>query len=118
MRGLWIVLLLGVLVIITGGHDAYAQERNIWKSCQVDADCVVVGGGCCLTAVNKDHIKDGEAYCAEMNATVECLRYMDPKTSKAVCRKTPVPCFDGSLDGCMSKKAKCDLVESANDFAE
>lgn len=108
MRGL---LIGGILILSLLAQGAGAQENPKWKRCQTDADCVVVGSGCVLIAVNTAFRAEGEAYSAEKNTRVECPETLDPTKFSAICAQSPFPCSDGSHDACLSKMLKCTLKE-------
>ena len=109
MRNIFAASILLLILLCAG--TAQAQEKREWKFCEQASDCVVVGGGCCLSAVYKDFTEQGKAYCDDMNARIECIRYMDPAKSVAKCEQTPVPCMGNPTESCLSKRKKCVVQE-------
>jgi hypothetical protein len=117
----FMLLPVGICALPSSGQ---AQEKNRqWSYCAQDSDCVVVGGGCFLGTVHKDFKVEAEAYYAEKNTLAECGETLDPATAKAACTHSKVPCMSetGEIDHesiCVSKKAKCTLVEQDTDSFE
>ena len=99
-----------VFLLFVLAPAAQAQENREWTFCTQDSDCVVVGGGCTITAVHKDFAAQGQAYCDRRNTLVECPESLDPAKFRAECKKTPVPCMDNSPEGCLSKRLKCEIA--------
>lgn len=97
------------LLILVAAH-AEAQMPPEWKTCSVDSDCRIVGGGCFLDAVNHAHITHGTKYANDINSRVECIRYMDPLKATAVCDfSAAVSC--GPAESCPAPQGQCKAVE-------
>lgn len=107
-RKMRFVLFLLVFMLVT---PAYAQYDKAWRYCEADSDCVIVGGGCCMIAVNKDFTSQGEAYCADVNTRAECEKPVDLNDASVSCRKASVPCLGSTEESCLSKRAKCTLSD-------
>ncbi len=88
---------------------AFAQMPYEWKTCETDSDCRIVGGGCFLDAVNQAHITQGTQYANDINARVECVRYIDPLKARAECYKPPKPCPPEAM--CPEQAPQCRAVE-------
>ncbi|MCB1682764.1 MAG: hypothetical protein KDI65_12630 [Alphaproteobacteria bacterium] len=88
---------------------AFAQMPEDWKYCTEDDDCRIIGGECFLDAVNQEHITQGTQYANDINARIECVRYMDPLRAVALCDKPPQPCPPGA--SCPDVMGRCKAVE-------
>lgn len=89
---------------------AMAQMPAEWKNCAQDSDCRIVGGGCFLDAVNGAYITQGTQYANDINARIECIRYIDPLLARAVCNIMPEPeC--GLAGNCPAPQGQCAAVE-------
>ena len=89
---------------------AQAQMPFEWKMCSEDADCRIVGGGCFLDAVNAAYVTQGTQYANDINARVECVRYMDPLKARAGCYQPPKPCPPEAM--CPEQAPQCRAVEN------
>ncbi len=101
--------LIFALVLFLSG-PAFAQMPFEWTMCSTDSDCRIVGGGCYLGAVNKDYVTQGTKYANDINARVECIRYMDPLKARAECYKPPKPCPPEAM--CPERAPSCRAVEN------
>ncbi|MCB1592889.1 MAG: hypothetical protein KDI90_10615 [Alphaproteobacteria bacterium] len=97
-------------VFLAGPVFAEGIPRE-WRVCGQDSDCRVVGGGCFIDAVNAAFVTQGTQYANDMNARIECIRYMDPLRHRAVCQKMEIPCPDGDRCPMADPPGQCAAVE-------
>lgn len=87
--------------------DGMPQE---WKMCTQDSVCRIIGGGCFLDAVNLRFVTHGTQYANDINARIECFRYMDPLKARAVCDFSNSPVC-GPNESCPAPRGLCRAVE-------
>lgn len=76
MRGTILVFVcvfsfVGALILYSS-FAVKAQEDSKWFACEKDADCVVVGVGCAIHAVNKQYKEEADLYYRHQNTQMDC----------------------------------------------
>ncbi len=105
-----IIRFFAAVVLCFFSGPAFAQMPPEWTSCKVDTDCRIVGGGCYVGAVNHAHITQGTQYANDINARIECLRYMDPLLFRAACQPANADSC-GPEDSCEFVGFACTAIE-------
>lgn len=101
------------VVLLAGGACAEGDDARDtrWRTCEQVSDCVVVGGGCVIGAVNKAHESEADEYFSDMSGRMECIRYMDPANFTVSCDYRKVFC--GHDTTCVSAVKLCHATEKA-----
>jgi hypothetical protein len=77
------VLLAATFLFSTACH---AEEKAEWSQCHVDSDCVLIGEGCTIRAVNRPFVDEATQYAKEQQGKVNCLIAMDKSKLHPVCK--------------------------------
>jgi len=114
-------LLFVALTLWFGLHPsaAHAAEPDKkWFQCLQDSECVLVGGGCVMGAVNRNYAEPATQYFNDLNARIECEKPADVSLSSTTCERRDTECrkFFGLLpdaDGkCKADFATCVVVRN------
>ena len=73
-----------------------AEPSSEWGLCKSADECVIVGAGCAIHAVNKSFEAEADQYYRSMNARMDCSVGADPRTTGAtlVCQSHKTSCKD------------------------
>jgi hypothetical protein len=104
----------------TGFRPAQAEESPVWFSCEHDRDCVVVGAGCAIRAVNSSISTEADTHFKQVNARMDCAYPKKPSDFRAVCAHGKTACtrkkFFGLVEEidhastCVSVEKSCTMI--------
>lgn len=77
--------ILSFCLCILCACSVQAQEKPEWFVCGQDSDCVVVGSGCAITAVNIKFQKEADVYFREINSRKDCATLLNSSYFNAAC---------------------------------
>ena len=100
-----------VLTLWLVALPAFAQMPFEWRGCKKDEDCVIVGGGCYMDAVNQKYQEEGTKFADDFNARMGCLGFQDPLTVKAICDNPPVNRCPAGNTQCARVLGTCKMAE-------
>lgn len=108
---------LGVALLTLSGCLKAEMPPEVWKTCVTAEECVIVGTGCAVAAVRKDHQIEADAYYRHQNSMMDCEPRVDPATAGVQCGHQDIPCRDmwGRIDHvstCTTAHTVCQVVPS------
>jgi hypothetical protein len=111
MKFLWALLLALLLAVPAWAQEKATTESADWPLCDDDEDCVIVGEGCTLTAVNVKYEKEADIYYkARKSIVMNCQAGAPPTRAYCGHRKEPCKEADGTNspnETCLSEDTYC-----------
>ncbi|MCM2344622.1 MAG: hypothetical protein NDJ24_08680 [Alphaproteobacteria bacterium] len=113
-RLLFLSLLSGVLLGLPGCVQADTPSED-WVKCTAVEECVIVGMGCAVVAVNKTYQAEADVYYRHQNSMMDCEPQIDPATAGVQCGHQKTACKDkwGQIDHastCVTAHTICQIV--------
>ena len=106
-------ILFSLLLVLGMSSVAYAADnKKNWPFCETADDCVIVGAGCAIAAVNKAYEGEADKHYSEMNMAMDCAVNLKSEDLIVNCgyQKQPCKTFWGKDDPastCVSSRKLC-----------
>lgn len=100
-----------IALVLLVSSPAFAQMPFEWRGCKTDEDCVIVGGGCYMDAVNVKYQEQGSKFADDFNARMGCLGFLDPLTARAICDNPPAKHCPPGNNLCARVLGTCKMAE-------